>query len=398
MVARSSHRLRIGIDVRLIGYRRGIGNYVHHLVHGLAALDSTINLVLYGHRKTAFEAVPDSAHITKRRLPFAPYPLWEQVHLPIAARRDRLDILHCPANTAPLRLSRRVKLVVTVHDITYLMRETHGDAGGITKRLARAYRARVVPRLFAGGHQIITVSNASRDDMLRLLSGFADSVAVIYEAGNADCRPLAPNAVIDLRERFGIRQPYVLALGAVDVHKNTRRLIDAFAAIAAGPAAGHALVVAGLTAAGIRLVTARAREHGLADRIIPLAYVDPDVLVHLYNGARAFSVPSLYESFGLPVLESMMCGVPVVASTAGGLPEVGGTAAEWVDPLSIDSIAAGLARVLTDTALRARLQHAGFEQARKFSWDRTVRETLDVYRSLLDTSTSQAMGTRRSVA
>jgi len=276
---------------------------------------------------------------------------WEQLVLPVRARRLRAPLLLCPANLAPA-VSHRTVLVL--HDAAALRHP------GWYSGVYAAWQRRLLPLLAARARRIVTVSEFSRGELAELLG--VDPARVSVVPGGVDGR-FTPDADAErTRRALGLERPYVLCVASHTARKNLAALVPAAEALAAE---GVELAVAG----GHR--PQFAAEQGLRALRL-LGHVDDALLPGLYAGAEAFALPSLYEGFGLPVLEAMASGTPVLTTTAGALPEVAGGAARLVeDPAAF---ADELPALLADGAELARLRAAGLERARAFSWDRTARE------------------------
>jgi glycosyltransferase involved in cell wall biosynthesis len=202
-------------------------------------------------------------------------------------------------------------------------------------------------------------------------------------------RPVPPDEARQVAGRLGLDGPFILSVGARQARKNVPRLLEAFTALRAR-GSRHRLALAGPTLWSDPTLSAALARHGLGDAVVALGYVDEQDLPALYSAADLFVLPSLLEGFGLPVLEAMACGTPVVCSNTSSLPEVAGDAALLVDPLDIGEIADAMARVLADAALAAELRRRGLERAARFSWQRTARATVAVYRDVASRTGAQA--------
>jgi glycosyltransferase involved in cell wall biosynthesis len=288
-----------------------------------------------------------------------PEVLWEQLALPRALRRERADLVHAPNCFLPLR--RPCPGVVTVHDLAF---EAHPE--DFSRRTGAKYRF-FAPRAARSAERVICVSAFTRDD-----------VAARYGIEPEKMR-VVPNAPV-LAE--GSAQPppgpYLLAVGDLRAKKNLGRLVEAWRRLRA-EGLEHRLVLAGQDAGeGLRLRAAVG-----AEPLELTGYVSPERLDALMRGAALLVHPSLYEGFGLPLVEAMARGVPVAAARATALPEVAGDAAVYFDPRDVDEMARAISGILRDGELRARLVERGRSRAARLSWARTARETAAVYRELV---------------
>lgn len=377
---------RIGIDARLVTYRRGIGNLVYNLLSALVSLSSPHTFFIYVDDRRARDLVLNHPRFVVRVHSPKLYPLWEQVSLPLVAARDQLDILHCPANTAPLALTKRVKLVLTIHDVMYLIpTSVLPESPLLRNRLSRYYRRLVVPLVARRAATIVTVSHYSRRDIVKYLNVDESKVRVVGEAPNNACRIINnPDRLAAVRARYGLSLPFILALGAMDPRKNTARIMEAYAHFRKRGTGGYQLALVGLPSVSQNHFRQLSQTLGIADEVVLTGFVPEEDLVALYNAAEVLLYPSLYEGFGLPVLEAMACGTPVITSPNGSLPEVAGDAALMVNPLSVEEIANGLLCLAGAPALRQNLIAKGHAQTQKFSWRQAAMQTLDVYQSVLD--------------
>ncbi len=374
--------MRVGIDARFITRqpRRGIGNYSLNVVRELAKLSPETEYFLYISAPDEENVLPSTSNVTIRRLSMPAYPLWEQVALPRAASHDRLDILHCHGNTAPLAMPRSVRLVLSLMDVMFLQRgEFFPKPTNSYQALGRVYRSVVVPRCARSADQVITISEYSCHDILELITGLDPArVHVTY----LSCDALFKQAPALPRRMSGSdagNRPYILSLGAEDPRKNTLRLVKAYLTLLQRYGIDENLVISGYSNWEHSEAYRAVRSAGAADRVRFLPFVSIDELATLYRNATLFVYPSLYEGFGIPVLEAFSSGCPVLASNVTSIPEVGGDAAIYVDPLSEEDIGQAMYRLIQDRELRQSLVQRGVARAQEFSWAETARQTLSVY-------------------
>jgi glycosyltransferase involved in cell wall biosynthesis len=229
---------------------------------------------------------------------------------------------------------------------------------------------------------IIVPSNAVRDDVLRMLRVPAKKVHVVYEAAGAQYRPIDREAAMAIARRHGIDRPFVLSVGSLEPGKNRGRLLRAMHELRR-QSIDRALLIVGQKAWKYDDDFALVRKLGMDDRVVFAGYVPAVDLPALYSACDAFAFPSLYEGFGVPVLEAMACGAPVLTSDVSATAEVAGEAALLVDPHSVGAIRDGLRVLLTDNAARARYSRRGLERAAAFSWRRAADETHVVYEQVM---------------
>jgi glycosyltransferase involved in cell wall biosynthesis len=295
--------------------------------------------------------------------------LGEQALLPRTVARNGVDLVHSLASTAPLW--GRFRKVVTVHDLIYArFPEAHA---GIRDKGMRV----LVPRAARRSDRVIVDSQSTREDLMRLIRIPSERIDVV-PLGIGRVQHEAPLAERELRARFDLGERHVvLSLSAKRPHKNLRALIGALARL---PAERRPLLVLpGYATAHENELLEFARAAGVEPDVRFLGWCTGEEVEGLWAIAEAFVFPSLYEGFGLPVLEAMARGVPVACSNAASLPEVAGDAALLFDPHDEHAIAEALRRLLEDSALRDRLRSRGLARAREFSWERAARLTLESY-------------------
>ncbi len=378
---------RIGIDYTAAARQRaGIGRYTRELVRALLALERSLG---GRNRYTVFAATgglsPETADcfnlldlapgagVRVRTVPLTDEwlaRLWHRLRLPIPVElvTGPLDVFYSPDFVLP-PTRRGTRTLLTVHDLSFLR---YPEA--FVPPLLR-YLERVVPRSIARADRVLADSAHTRSDIVSLLAVPAGKVRVLYSGVDARFSPQGgPDEDEWLKGRYGLKPgAYVLSVGTLQPRKNYVRLMRAFAALRPGTLGpGCQLVIAGGRGWLYEDILAESEKHG--DRVRILGFVDDADLPALYRNAALFAFPSLYEGFGLPVLEAMACGVPVVCSDASSVPEVAGDAALLVDPLDTEGLTAAMDRVLRDANLRQKLVDRGLAQAARFSWEQAARQ------------------------
>lgn len=299
---------------------------------------------------------------------------WPNLQLPAGADRAGLELLHVTTPYGSFRRTR-CKKIITVCDVTPLLYpETHGRMQVWHHRLA-------LPSILRAADRIITISEASRQDIIRCCGVPEEKVTVTHLAASlpAFSQGTPPDQV---PERLGLKQPYILNVGTMEPRKNLPGLLEAFAQ-ARRRGMPHSLVITGAGGWGGASVAAIAGRLGIGDQVQVTGFIDDRDLPGLYAGADFFVYPSLYEGFGLPVLEAMTCGTPVITSNISSLPEVAGDAALLVDPRSSAELCDSMLRLAGDAGLRGDLCAKGVKRAALFSWERTAEETWRIYQEVM---------------
>ena len=364
--------MRIAIDARKLR-DFGIGTYIRNILIELSRLDRDTEYVVLCRPDDV-----ESGDVLGRNFRMVPetaptYSIAEQIKIPLALAREGVRLVHEPHYVLPPAI--RCRSVVTIHDCIHLMFPQY-----LPSKLAHVYAKGSMWSATRKADRILTVSEASKRDILRLFNVRPEKVVVVYNA--IDERFLAPaNAErMDLvRQRYQLDDPFVLYVGNIKPHKNIERLIDAFGRARHQGPDNLKLVIIGDEISKYPALRQSVHKHKLDKHVRFLGFQPQETLAAFYRLARAFVFPSLYEGFGLPALEAMACGAPVVTSNVSSLPEVAGGAALLVDPYDSEAIANGIVRAVTDDAMRADLIARGYERARSFSWTQSVRKIHDIY-------------------
>jgi glycosyltransferase involved in cell wall biosynthesis len=367
--------MRVAIDARKL-HDFGIGTYIRNLLRHLARIDDRNEYVLLCQRDDLEIAGTLGPNFRAVLEPSPNYSVREQYHVPLVLRREKPDVYHAPHYVLPPAVS--CSSVVTIHDCIHLMFPQY-----LPSRMAYAYARSVMWAAARRAQLIITVSEASKRDILHFFKVPPEKVVVVHNA--IDERFLVPPPDIELarvRERYQLQHGFILYAGNIKPHKNLVRLIEAFSQIRQGPFQELKLLIIGDQISKLPALRRAVHQLKLHKHVRFLGYIPDETLAVLYRSAEVFVFPSLYEGFGLPPLEAMASGTPVVTSNTSSMPEVTGGAAVLVDPYDVGSIVDGVRRVLTDPSLAAELRRKGPLRAREFSWARSVAKTRDLYEAV----------------
>jgi glycosyltransferase involved in cell wall biosynthesis len=380
-MAAPSAQTHVGLNLVFLvpGETGGMETVARELLPELARAANDIRFTAFVNREAAggadrwWEELMPSVTVPVRATRRVEWVRGEQLALPRLARRAGVDLVHSLGSTAPVRGAFR--RVVTVHDLIYrIVPEAHFGLRALGMRA-------LVPAAVRRSDRVIAVSRSTRDDLVRLLGVPAGRIDVVPSGVGTTARA-APEPEGELRSRHSLGdRPVALAVSAKRPHKNLRRLLDALALLP--PERRPVLFLVGYPTEHEEDLRRHAADLGLAGDVRFPGWVDAAELEGLYALASCFVFPSLYEGFGLPVLEAMARGVPVACADRASLPEIAGDAALRFDPEDPTAIATALERLLTDRRLADRLRAAGREQAARFSWQAAAEGTLASYRRAL---------------
>ncbi|MGB9459137.1 MAG: glycosyltransferase family 1 protein [Bryobacteraceae bacterium] len=377
----------MALDIVIDGRRMrdfGIGTYIRSLVHALSRIDTAnhYTVVTGPGEVRVWGALPDNFRIAVYTGDDHAYS--DHLLFPLYLRRLKPDLVHIPLNRVPLLMIR--PYVVTIHDMVNLFYDEQRPAAA--RMYLRRFRFR---RGLTRASRVIAVSEATKRDVENLLGVPPGRITRVYNAPDPGFLGRDPAAGEEERhrimERYQIDRPFLLYAGAIRHHKNIPRLVEAFAVLreqlAAHPVYGDLrLVIIGDTISQYPAVRQAVLKSKMEHAVRFLGFVPFETLRCFYEAAAAFVFPSRHEGFGLPPLEAMACGTPVVTSNVSSLPEVAGDAAMLVNPGNVFDIARGIREVLTDEPLRAELIRRGRVQAARFSWERSARQVLEIYRDV----------------
>lgn len=317
----------------------------------------------------------ENVHVVEINCPS--YPLWEQWALPRAAKKAKVDILHCTSNTAPIWCD--LPLVLTLHDIIFLEPRDKQNKS-LYQNMGWFYRRINVPRILDKCRRIITVSNFEKENIITKLHIPEQRMAMIYNGYNEWFRPVED--VQGIFRKYIPENGYFFFLGNTDPKKNTERTLVAYSKYLQQSDIKRKLLMADLDSDFLNSIITRNGIENIRNHIVMPGYIVNSDLPYIYNQAFAFLYTSLRESFGIPLLESMACGTPVITSNTSSMPEIGGPDAILVNPESSDEIATMMLRLERDKAFYQKQKEIGLERAKLFSWKKTAEQLLEVYKSV----------------
>jgi len=353
---------KIGIDAREFqqgGIVTGIGKFLFHFLEFTTVRKPDYEFVLFCNQHTQLNLA--SPNLKKIRIPELLTFWWDQVQLPSALRREKIDIFITPYFKAPLFSPCR--LAVIISDLIPLLCGVYRNPRGFLKKAYFRYLAGMAVK---NADRVITVSQHSKKDLMKIFCVPEEKIRAVLLAADKVFRPIH-GGLSDVLSKYRIEGKYIFYFGNFNPHKNVRTLIEAYHQLPDPIKKEYRLVIGGKKDRYGQALDKRSQDLGLQERVIFTGFVDNEDLPYLYNAAEVFVFPSLYEGFGLPPLEAMACGTPVIVFKVASLPEVVGDAGILLDPCGPDGLAKAIVRVLTDHVLKRSLIEKGLIRANEFS-------------------------------
>jgi len=359
----------------------GSETILRNLVSKLASIDRHNEYVLFTNRENSGSFNLNQPNFLEVTCPiparFRPARiLWEQFVLPIQCQWHGIDLLHSPGYVSPIALP--CPSVVSILDMNYFFFPQDWS------KLALLALKILVPLSARSSREIIALSQSSKRHVVKALKIPEDRINVTYMGVDKIFHPHhSRREILKIKNRIGIKANFILSVANSHPHKNLGRLLQAYHTLRKDKGITHQLLLAGNPGRGHSELVRMVRKLGMGHEVIFTGYLSHHQMPLLYQAADLFVFPSLYEGFGLPILESMACGTPVVSSNAASLPEVVDEAGILVDPYHVNEMAGAMYRVLSDKSLAQDLIKKGLEQSKKFSWIQTAEQTLAIYKKLM---------------
>lgn len=383
--------MRIGIDARFLTHpqRGGFKTYTQNLINAIGRVDDSNHYIIYVDRSPVPDSLPSGNNFTYRvidgTMPLVGMMFREQVLLPRVVSTDKVELLHSLCNTAPIFLS--TKRIVTLHDTIQI--ETPGKLEHISDIKAwgiTTYSKWSIIRSVYKSNYVITVSEYEKKEIVGLMGFPAKRVAVTHLAPNSIYRPVLPvdkeEFRVALLKKFNIRHDFILSVGSEE-RKNIPLVIKAYERLLPDFPRLN-LVIVSADESRRMLFRELVKSHHIEDRVIVLGSVAPSDLLKLYSLAKVFLFPSERESFGLPPLEAMSCGTPTIAMNSSSIPEILGDDATLINGKDVQIWVDAIRDVLSNDKKCSEMTEHGLKRATQFSWDNCARETINVYKSVIE--------------
>jgi glycosyltransferase involved in cell wall biosynthesis len=373
--------MRIGIEAQRIfrPKKHGMDVVAIELIKNLQQLDHKNEYVIFSRKGVDDNTIVETSNFTLDKFSALTYVDWEQFQLPGKLKSRKIDLLHCTANTAPLKCS--IPLLLTLHDIIYL--ENVDFKGTAYQNLGNLYRRWLVPKIVNKASLILTVSEFEKQNILERLPSTEGKVQVLYNGVSPQFNnSFSQTQVEELRIEFNLPAQFVMFLGNTAPKKNTLNVIKAYVDLCLKHENKIPLVLLDYKKELVIRILEELKQPGLIDMFIFPGYVPHHKIPLVYNAATLFLYPSLRESFGLPILEAMACGTPVITSSTSSMPEIAGDAALLVDPYKPAELTAAMHKALTNNNLLADLKERGLKRASCFTWKASAEKLLQIYESL----------------
>ena len=371
--------MRIAISLVMDAAKSGAWQVMNNIINVLKKIDKKNEYILYVENtyNNDLGSLPNNFYIVRTsintNLPLLNI-LWHTFILPVRIMKDKVDILHIPSHS--LSLLFKVKpTILTILDLTEYRLKNHYSKSRML------YRKIMLPISSKLADKIIAISEYTEEEIIRIFKIRPQKILVIYNAANSRYKPIDKAQCKEfLRKKYKIDSPFILYVGQIQhPNKNIVRLLRAFSKIKSDFRETHKLVLVGKSHPSANIVYQTVDELHLNKDVFFTGYIPDEDLPYFYNAADLFIYISLFEGFGIPLLEALSCGTPVIASRSSSLPEVIGQGGILVNPFNEEEIAASIYEVLSDKHLQKRLQREGIKRAKMFSWGKSAAELLGVY-------------------
>lgn len=376
--------MRIGIEGQRIFRKKkhGMDMVALELIKNLQIIDLENEYFIFVKPDEDNSVLQETSNFKIIELNGGPYPTWEHIALPKAAKKYGCDILHCTSNTAPF--FSKIPLITTLHDIIYMESgylKLLKSSASTYQKFGNIYRKLVVPRVVKKSKKVITVSHFEKNRIGEFFGIEGDTkLDAIYNGVSEHFKPITNKEELQrVKEKYNLPDKYFFFFGNTDPKKNAKGTLKAFSDFLKQTGFAHKLVMLDYDQTKLKKLLVEINDINLMNNIILIGYVVNTVLPAIYSQCDIFLYPSLREGFGIPMLEAMSCNVPVIASNTSSMPEVSGGAAHIINPFNPKEITQGLIEILNNETYRKSLCHKGLKRSKEFSWHNMAKEYLKLY-------------------
>lgn len=361
--------------------KHGMDMVALELIKELQKIDFVNQYYIYISPDTDNKCIKETSNFKIKLLEGGFYPKWEQLSLAQAAKNDKIDILHCTSNTAPLFLG--IPLVLTLHDIIYMEKsyiQILRGSGTSYQKFGNLYRRFVVPRIIKNSKQIITVSEFEKRRIADFFKLDGNKLKAVYNGVSAHFKKITDEVILsNVKKKYNLPEKYFFFLGNTDPKKNTKGVLKALSLFFKQNQDDYKLVMLDYERNELEKLVTEIGDISLLEKIHLTGYVVNTDLPAIYSLSTIFLYPSLRESFGIPMLEAMACGTPVITSNTSSMPEIADDAALIIDPFKPEDITEAILKLLNDENYKSNLIEKGYKQASNFTWKSMAEKVLEIY-------------------
>lgn len=374
--------MKIGIEAQRLfrEQKHGLEIVAMKMISTLQQIDKKNEYVIFVKQDKDNTCIKETDNFKIREISASSFPVWEQFKLPNAVKKEKLDLLHCTANTSPV--FSPVTTLVTLHDVIFM--ESLTIRGNYYQNLGNIYRRIILSKTIRNCRKIITVSESEKNVIQKTFNISPELIDVVYNAVDNSFHKMDPLDAKPFRKKFGLPERFILFFGNSAKKKNTRNTVLGYLHYANQTNNPIPLVIAGAFESYVReeLDHLHLSKHD-REKIKLIGHIPFREQPAIYNLADLFLYTSTRESFGMPILEAMACGTPVITSNTSCMPEIAGNAAALVDPFDEKSIASGIGEVLSDHLYYDQLVQRGLEKVKQFSWENSASKTIEIYNTII---------------
>jgi len=375
--------MRIGIEGQRL-YRikkHGMDIVALELIKSLQIIDKVNEYVIFVKPNSDNNCIPSAPNFKIIEISGGPFPIWEQIALPLAAEKAGCDILHCTSNTGPVFC--KVPIITVIHDIIYLESiSILKKKGTWYQKVGNMYRRFVVPLIAKKSKRIITVSNFEKDVINRRLHLGNHLVTIYNGAGAHFCKITDKLILKSTKEKYNLPDNFLFFIGNTDPKKNTQNVLKAYAEYILRSQSKYQLVIVDFPENKLTQLLNQIGHPEISNYILTIGYISNNELPAIINQCKVFLYPSLRESFGIPIIEAMACEVPVITSNTSSMPEIAGDAAELINPSEPTEICNAIIHLTNNLEYRKLLINKGLVHVKKFSRQRMAENYLEIYKQV----------------